>query len=264
MIIDRIKIKDNIATVIISNETVDIKYKVLLDDLIEMRIKEGDTISFEEQSELSHKHLMLYSLSKCMRKLASSDCTVKEITNVLKSIQDLSEEDIDLLIYKLTSLGFLSNKAVIEGQLYIDQKKLLGKKRTKQTLIKRGVDNETIDNYFDSIVDDEIERGVIKAELLLKKCDNKTYREKQNYIRKRLFEDGFEDIDSIIDRLVIDKDSQKEIKLLQALAEKVIKKYKKKSETNVKHKAFMYLLSKGFTSEDIKKVLNKMEDDYED
>ena len=261
MQIEKITVKNEIAKITVGDEEKSIVYKMSVTDLIEGKYTLNQQLTEQDMAELADKHLYFYAYNKCLKKLANADRSQKEIEDTLKEVRGLKHSQREKIVESLKSMGYLSDEAVVESQLYIDQTKLLGRKKTKYILTQRGVDKAIADEVLNEVdISQEIERGIQKAEKISKLLKNKSYKDKIQTIRNRLMADGFENIDDIISGLDLQKDQQQEETVLHKCALTAVRKYSNKySGRKLYDSCFKYLMSKGFETDMIRNELTDME-----
>ena len=261
MQIEKINIKNEIAKITVGDEEKSICYKISVTDLLDGKYSLNQQLSDSDMEVLSEKHLFFYAYSKCLKKLANSDRSQKEIEGTLKEIKGLNPQQRDRIVTSLKSMGYLSDQAVVESQLYVDQTKLLGRKKTKYILEKRGVDKTIADEVLNEVdISQEIDRGIQKGKKLAKLIKNKSYKEKVQTIRNRLLMDGFENVDDIISGLDLQKNEDEECDSLHKCALSAVRKYSSRYQgRKLYDSCFKYLITKGYETDMIKKELEDME-----
>ncbi|NMA16140.1 MAG: hypothetical protein GX935_02685 [Erysipelotrichia bacterium] len=268
MIVERIKVhKDNVK-IEIANEDYKTIFKIGLDDYLSLNYRVNQKLDETEITKLEKMHLMAFSFNKCLRKLESSDRSVKEIRELLYPIKELTKEDKDKIIEKLKLSGFLSDEAVVETQFYVDSIKQIGKNKTIQTLRRRGIDIELIKKYSENVDNKEqFEMAVIKAKRILATIKDKSFQQTINILKERLIKAGFENVNEVVLALDLQKDEQNEYKSVKIAYNKALRRYKNKySDKKLYYNIYRYLLTKGFDSSLVKEIisLESEELDYED
>ena len=268
MIIEKIKAHKDYVKIEVANEDLKTTFKIGLDDYLSLNYRVNQELKDEEISKLEKIHLITFSYNKCLRRLESSDRSVKEIRELLYPIKELTKKDKNEIIEKLKAAGFLSDEAVVETQFYIDSIKQIGKNKTIQTLRKRGIDKEIIEKYSEKIDDkQQFEMAVIKAERILATIRNKSFNQTINILKERLMRDGFENVNEVVLALDLQKDEQNEYESVKIAYDKALRRYKNKySGKKLYYNIYRYLLTKGFDSSLIKEIisLESEELDYED
>jgi len=264
--ITKLDVFDNYVKIVCEDENSKMIFKILVSDYISKIYRLNQELSQEEIEQLTSYHTYAYGFNRCMRKLASSDKSVKEIKQVLKGIDGLNQTQMDNIITSLQDLGYLKDENVCESQLYFDQSKLLGKKKTFYNLLNRGVDKEVVNEVLSTVDEDsEIENGVKKGQIYLRKLNDKSFKDKVFTLKNKLISDGFSDVDVIIEKLEIQKDEKQEYDLASKCFEKAKQKYcKKYKEKELYNAIYKYMASKGFTFETIKQAMQIKEGFNED
>ena len=259
MRIEKIKAENNDITVNVEDEQDKIKFRISLDDFLRLGCKKGQELEQQQLDSLQKAHRYYFCYRKCLNKLQLKDYTVKEISNYLDKYADLLADEKEKIINDLISQKFLCDELTAESQLYCDQIKLIGKKKSAYKMRKRGVDKQIISDILSKTsAEEEKQRGIIKGQQLLKNIKNKSYKETIYYLRSKLSEEGFENIDEIMSDLAVEYDRQKEINALTHQMKKISRSYKKRySEKALINAYYKYLLSKGFESDLIAQELAK-------
>ncbi len=268
MIVEKIKASKDYVRIEIGNQDYKTTFKISLDDFLALNYKIGQNLNEEQLNELEKMHLLAYSYNKCLRRLESSDRSEKEIRDLLYTIKELTAEDKDKIVEKLKLFGFLSDEAVVETQFYVDSIKQIGKKKTIQTLKRRGINTSLIEQYSENVdCTQQFEMAILKAERILPSIKDKSYRETINILKERLLKDGFENVDEVIKALDIKKDEHQEYESAKNAYNKALRRYKNKySDKKLYYNIYRYLLTKGFDSNLVKQILaaESEELEYED
>lgn len=266
MKINKLEIKEKFVKIVCEDKFDKISFKISIDDYLKERYQKDQPLTDEQLDKLQHYHRYYYCLKKCLNRLSRFDYTVKEMNTYLKKYVDLTDEEKNQIISELCSYGYLQDESVAESQFYIDQYHLVGKKNTAWQLKKRGVDENVINDVLSQVdPDQEKQRAVKKGLLILKSCNDKSYKETLFYLKNKLSQQGFTDINSIIEEMAIDYDEEKEKKALDFQFGKIEKKYQKKYKGKSLYNSFyQYLANKGFESSMIIQKLSKEEEENED
>ena len=268
MVVEKIKAYKNYVKIEIADNDLKTTFKIGLDDYLSLNYRVNQELKDEEISKLEKIHLITFSYNKCLRRLESSDRSEKEIRDLLYLIRELNADDKDRIIEKLKVSGFLSDAAVVESQFYVDSIKQIGKNKTIQTLKRRGINSNLINEYskkVDSV--QQFEMAVSKAERILSTIKDKSFRETVNILKERLIRDGFENVNEVVSALDLKKDEQSEYESLKAAYKKALRRYKNKySDKKLYYTIYRFLLTKGFDSNLVKEILSleSEELDYED
>lgn len=177
------------------------RYSIYIDDKFSFGLSEEDLIYFnikqyQEITEQRYNYIMEYVIytkakDKAYRFLGYKSRTEKELKE--KLMQELyPEEIIERIIELFKRYNYINDETYAKGHINNRIKfKPMSKKMMRYELIKKGVDNEIIDNTLEKCTINEINMAV---ELLHKKLKNKKYidrKEKErayNYLLRRGFD----------------------------------------------------------------------------
>ncbi|MDO4378506.1 MAG: RecX family transcriptional regulator [Erysipelotrichia bacterium] len=265
MRIEKIKAENNSIVIAVEDEQNKIRFRISLDDFLRLGCKKGQELDQQKFESLQKAHRYYFCYRKCCNKLQLKDYSVKEISDYLDKYVDLLADEKEKIINDLISQNFLRDELTAESQLYCDQVKLIGKKKSAYKMRKRGIDKQIIDDTLSKIDnEEEMQRGIIKGKQLLKTIKNKSYKETIYYLRNKLSEEGFGNIDEIMSDLAVEYDQEKEVSALIYQMKKISRLYKKRySKKALSSAYYKYLLSKGFESNLIAQELAK-ENENED
>lgn len=263
MLIKNIKYEKSAVIIIVEDDNEKIKFQISLDDYIEGKYKVNNILDEMQLEQLQKAHRYYYCYKKCISKLQHKDYSIKEIRDYLNEYIDLTDKEKEEVIDKLKKQGFLEDRMTAESQLYCDQIKLVGKKKSAFKMKKRGIESQVIEEVLGKInLNEEKERGIKKASQLFNSTKNKSYKETIFCIKNKLKEEGFENIDDILNDLAIEYDEQKEESALRYQFAKIKRMYSKKYKGKALYNAYYkYLLSKGFENELIARNLAKENED---
>ncbi len=180
----------------------------------------------------------------------------KELTEYLKK-KNYDENIIDKVIIRLRKEGYLDDKKYVRA--YINDKvnlSLYGPFKIKNELLKLNLDENTIEEYLNTISDeiwlDKINKIIEKKVRLNKKLSG-------NYLKQKISEDlyylGY-DKDLYLD--LIESLDIEDNNTLEFEYKKVYKKYKDKYKNEkLKRMTITYLVKKGFRYDDIIEFIGK-------
>ncbi|MBQ7223897.1 MAG: RecX family transcriptional regulator [Erysipelotrichaceae bacterium] len=243
-------------------------YEILTDFLLDEGYQKGQQLAKEDLEKLNGYHGYSAAYLKCLRKLAVSDYSVREIRELLAECRNVTDQQRQDILDKLITYGFLNDEVLTSYRFDYDQSRLVGKKKIAYQLEKRGVDRSLIEKELEAIDPQaEIERGLQKAAVLLKSLRNRSEKETLALLRRKLAASGYdsESIDEIITRLDWHQDDEEERKSLAAALEKYARSAAHRYEKKVlDSKIIRYLMSKGFRRETIMEVMQQQEAENED
>ena len=195
-----------------------------------------------------------------LRKLSIKDFTVKQIQDFLKIKKQLEDNDINIIIKKLTDFGLLDDEKYCINRFNYLNKQLYSIKQIKTKLVKDGISKDLIEKYVINNSEDEYDKAIKLAKKYSNSIKNKSLNAtKQNILNKIVnLGYGYDAAKSAIDSLNLTNDN--EIEILKREYLKAKNKYTKKyTDYDLRNHIYTSLISKGFKSEDIKTI---MEDKY--
>lgn len=191
-----------------------------------------------------------------LRKLSIKDFTIKQIQDFLKIKKQLEENDINIIIKKLTNFGLLDDEKYCINRINYLNKQLLSNKQIKAKLNKEGVSKDLIEKYVINNSEDEYAKARKMAEKYSNSIKNKSLNATRQTILNKLVSAGYSyDAGKLaIESLNIIVSNEND--LLNKEYNKAKTKYSKKYEDyDLRNHIYAYLISKGFKSEDIKNVM---------
>ena len=265
----------SVTAIRIDGETVSLKcedvesvrtFKILLDDYLAQPLSQGQLLDDRQVIRLDRQHLYCYAYRRCLRFLAGADHTEKEVRNKLARIEGLAEEDGEKIVSQLLQLGYLNDDNAAAAQLYSDQNKLLGRRKTLYNLTGRGIEKNKAQQLLSEVSDSqETERGKLRAMKIWQRDRSRPYRQRLAHLRRQLIIDGYEDVDAILQNLDLPSDSAAEEALLQKDLEKAVRKYERKAQgQKLRSQVIQYLLARGHEYEMIQKYYRQEGEEYED
>lgn len=162
------------------NIHIDGKYELSLseNDLSIFRIKANDQISVNELEQLRTAHTKSKSYNFALRYLAIRPRSIKEVREYLVIRKGFTEIDANYAIDRLLKDNYLNDLEF--AQLWVRNRLLLSHKSLKiirLELIKKGIDNSTIDSVVSDIeIDEQLN---ILNNLIEKKMRQSKYQDKQ-------------------------------------------------------------------------------------
>ena len=191
-----------------------------------------------------------------LRKLSIKDFTVKQIQDFLKIKKQLEDNDINIIIKKLTDFGLLDDEKYCINRFNYLNKQLFSSKQIRVKLNKEGISKDLIEKYVINNNEDEYVKAKKMAEKYSNSIKNKSLNATKQTILNKLVSAGYsyEAGKSAIESLNIIVSNESD--LLNKEYNKAKTKYSKKYENyELRNHIYAYLISKGFKSEDIKNVM---------
>ncbi len=241
------------------------KYKIYLEDEVintyDSVILENDLLYKKNIDKILYDKIIFetnfydvyYKTVKYIEKKRRSE---KEIISYLNKFK-ISEADINKIISKLKGLNLINDieytRAYINDKIYLSKE---GINKVRKDLIKENISLDIINSELDrvdtSIIDDKLEKLIIK-----KLNSNKKYS--KDYMRQKILYEmtnlGY-DKNTILN--IIDNNISSDDNILESELNKIYNRLKNKySGIELENKVRNNLLRKGFLIEDINILLNK-------
>ena len=210
------------------------------------------------------KELEIYPIAyrACLKRLANSDYSIKEMYDYLYHKYELNYHQAKLIIDLLIEKGLLDDYRYALSKVTSFKANFYSRRKMSQKLIQAGINQETINNVLVDEKDNDLLACKKKAEKYLRSITNKSYNAKKTAIMAKLLNDGFdyELSKQAMSTLDFSNSILQEKELIRKEANKALKKYERKfKDTQLRNKVYLYLASKGFVSDDIYALINEME-----
>ena len=265
----RLKVDDDYTRIYVADGDMETAFVIMTSDYFDLKIYQDQIIDQQRYYQLTRLHGFAYGYRRALKALRYKDHSVKEISDLLYGIQNLDARGRKRIMEQLTESGLLDDERLVQNEIENDRMKLVGHHKTAANLAKRGVDRELIDKYINEIdPEEECERGVEKANLIVKTIRNRSHRETIALLKSRLRAAGYPGslIPDIVAKLELEPDEDREQENLNREFEKTRKRYRKKYSGNkLRSRIYQSLYGKGYHSEDIRVLLETIqEEDNED
>ena len=234
-------------------------------------MKKGKEIDEDELQELSSEDDFIKCKSQALKIIEKTHKTEKQIVDKLL-LKEYDEKIIDKTIIFLKQYNFVNDLKYV--QMYVkDKSSLQGKNKIKYDLIKKGIDEEIIEEELGKV---NGEQEIQVAEKLIEKKYNILCKSERdvNKIKKKLADfiqrKGYKYslVKNIIERIVTEQEEEKsdlkeeidyeeEYRKLYEIASKRYELLSKREDNNAKlnKKMWDFLMRKGYGSDDIKRVI---------
>ncbi len=249
--IKKIKVSEDYVMVFLDED----KIMIPIESYFSYGIKNLKGLDDELLKKLKYEEIYLKAYRSCLRKLSVKDLTVKQIRDHLNKTE-LDEEKKRGIIDKLAEYGMLDDEKYTENKILYYDRSNLSNRQIKEKLKKDGIKEEIINRHLLIDNEREKEKAAVIAEKYARSIKNKSLISKKQSILNKLVSSGYsyEMSKNIINEL--DLNSDNEIELLKKEYLKAKKKYEKKySDYELRQRIYGALLNKGFSSDDIKKVM---------
>ena len=262
-IIDRIKLKNDVVAIYMSNslEQTD-KLYISVDDFYDNGLRKNNVINSELLLYLRQREAYAKAYKSCIRKLSLKDYTKHQITEHLNTKFELTSESKDQILNKLESLNLLNDAEYAKSFIKRLNNKMLSYKVINKRLNEIGVAKEIIQDAFNTIVIDDSENCDKKANKYYYTVRGKSSSLKKQTIISKLVNDGFslENAKNSVEKLDFSEDKINDNNLIKKEALKAYNKYVGKYEgSELRNKIFHYLINKGFDYEYIYIAINELE-----
>lgn len=254
-LITKIKEKDNGVIIYLDNKE---KINISVDNYFKYSINSLKGLNQDLYDLLKNEERIYLGYLCSLRKLSIKDYTNKQIHDFLMIKKSLNEDEIKIIIDKLTSFGLLDDEMYCQNRYNYLCKQLLSYKQIRNKLNKEGINNELIEKYVINNIEQEYDKAcklAIKYSGLVK---NKPTNAKRQSILNKLVNAGYsyDTSKSAVDCIKLSNDN--ELDLLKKEYIKAKEKYSKKYEKyELRKHIYSYLLNKGFVSEDIKSIMEE-------
>ena len=265
----RLRVDDDYTWIYVADEDMETAFTILTDDYFDLRITQDQIINEEQYARLEKLHAYAYGYKRALKKLSYKDHSVREIADLLAGIQNLDGVSSKRIIDTLKNSGFLDDEKLVINEIENDQIKLNGHHKTAADLANRGIDRELIDRYINRIDPQaELQLGIEKAGLILKTIRNRSHRETLALLKNRLLSAGYSSsmVPDIISAVEPESNEDSERENLQREFDRARKRYANRySGNSLKTHIYQSLYGKGYRSEDIRALLETLqEEDNED
>lgn len=261
-----VRMKDNTIELYLRNSNDDeSRLCISIDDYDKYSLHIHGFLNQYDYEILKQKEIEILAYQACLRKLAFKDYSQKEIIDWLTKNSHCSLESICSIIKKLNEKKYLNDERYASEQVNNLFLSLLGKKEIKRRLIKKGIAQELIDKLLSDNAIDEIENALKYANKLIKNSHYSCAKTKA-VIQQKLFQRGYNEeiIDKVMERLDFSLSMESELTSLAKYVLKASKKYSRKYQGHELHDHIVrYCLSKGYSIDDINKIIDERKDFYD-
>ncbi len=251
--IEKIKEKQDGAILYLNNSE---KINISIDNYFKYSLNNLKGIDQNLYDILKKEERIFLGYLSVLRKLSVKDYTIKQISDFLIIKKELNENEAKQIVEKLINIGLLNDENYCKNRIIYLNKQLLSQKQIKIKLIKEGISEDLIRKYVINNSEDELNKAIKMAEKVSCSIKNKSLNATKQKIMNKLVNCGYsyEDSKNAVNELNLKINN--EIDLLKKEYIKAKTRYGKKYEKHeLKNHIYIYLISKGFNNEDIKKVM---------
>lgn len=233
----------------------DQKIQISIDDYFKYNVSKLKGLNEDIYNVLVENEKQLKAYRSCLRKLSIKDYTCKQIRTHLKRYE-IDDKKINEIINKLVNYGLLNDEKYCVSRINILNNQSLSNKQIKRKLINEGIEEEYINKHLKEDLSYEMDKCDKLAVKYERSINNKSSNAKKQSIISKLVNNGFSyDVAlSSVNKLSINVDN--ELELLHKEYLKAKNKFSRKYEDyELRNRIYNALMSKGFKSDDIKKVM---------
>lgn len=213
-------------------------------------ISENDIERVKEENKIQS----LFDL--CVKRLITHSYSPNKLREFLKK-KNATKKEIDLVIKKLQKYSLSNEEEIVENVISYCDAKHYGYNKIISMLKMREISLKKIENIKYNLNREEKE-AKLQRDLLIKKCKNKNTKNLRSSVYQALIRYGFDEqiasnLSSKIHNLAIN-----ELNMLKLDYLKLFSSYSRKvNEKDLKQKIVNKLISKGYSYNDIKKVMEE-------
>lgn len=254
MLVKNVKFKDNRVEIIMDNGTFFISKEnyienpVTIDSYIDQ--KQIDSL-IEKERKIAAKSNIIKTLNK---KLLSK-------YNVIKKLKEyeLNNKEIEEIITSLSRMGLLNDEyyTLLKVENLLVKRK--GKLEIRKVLLEEKIDESIIDKCLKDIDNEMYINNFNKVkEKYLKMYSNKSYKMKEQMVKLKLKEYGYEE--ELISEIAITRDLNEETYIVRKEVSKLLKNNKDELlNSTIVNKIKLKLINKGFSYDIINMVLEEVQ-----
>jgi 1,2-diacylglycerol 3-alpha-glucosyltransferase len=245
------------------------KIKIFPEIVKQYKLKKGSIVNKDTYQRFEGEQKVANAFEKCVRKISFKDRTRKEIYDFLHGLGDLDATQMNAIISKLESYGYIDDFRYTSSMIMNFQSLLVGQKKIVKSLLDKGIPYEMILKVLtDEGKQSEFDIALMFAEKIKSSLSDMPLMAKKSKIRARLISRGFEHslATEVVNQLDYDMDEMEELIICQNEASKIKSKLDKKDMDPYKaHQTLLrQLVSKGFRFETIQQVIDgQKEEDFD-
>jgi 1,2-diacylglycerol 3-alpha-glucosyltransferase len=258
--IDKITFIRDYMALSMHNKINKVKLLVSIKTYYELKLKKDMVITQEMFKVLEQEHQMTAAYQLCIRRLQRRDATVVQIRELLSAKTKLDQEQIDIVVNRLSEQGLIDDYRYVNDFLNSRTARVLGQKRIINYLKNKGIAQSLLDKLPQSSA--EQEHALEVAQKTSELIQGQSVVGKKYKIRQKLMVQGFDQdiIDQTMEKMDFKDDQLHEVDNLRALALKAYQRYAKKYQgSELRNHVFRHLSLKGYKYEDIYVILDNME-----
>lgn len=249
--ITKVKMKQsNYFEVSLENNEEELNLIISVDTFYKYDIEKGACIQREQVEKFKVEDNYIRGYLGAIRYLTLKDRTRKEMYDYLSQKTALSIKEINQMIEQLEQMDYINDERYLETQLDSMRSSLMGIKKIKSTLVKKGIPHEKIDELLAKESDESYIESAMKVIEINHLVDvNKNLNKTKEAIQNKLIRMGYrsEIISEAMERMNLEKNEEKERELLAKEYDKQYNRLAKKyTGYELKSKLITCLIRKGY------------------
>jgi len=267
--VDDITVKNDISEVELISKFEKSKVKIFPELIKQLKLKKGSIVNKDTYQKFEDEQKVVEAFEKCVKKIAFKDRTRKEIFDFLHEIGNLTATQMNDIVAKLESYGYIDDVRYTSSMIMNFQSLLVGQNKIIKSLRDKGIPYEMILKVLsEETRQNEYDRALMFAEKTKSSLHDMPLLAKKSKIRTRLISRGFEPplATEIVNQLDYDMDETEEFIICQNEAAKLKERLDRKQLDPYKARQTLLrqLVNKGFRFETIQQVIDGFKEDERD
>lgn len=267
--VDDITVKNDISEVELISKFEKSKVKIFPELIKQLKLKKGSIVNKDTYQKFEDEQKVVEAFEKCVKKIAFKDRTRKEIFDFLHEIGNLTATQMNDIVAKLESYGYIDDVRYTSSMIMNFQSLLVGQNKIIKSLQDKGIPYEMILKVLsEETRQNEYDRALMFAEKTKSSLHDMPLLAKKSKIRTRLISRGFEPplATEIVNQLDYDMDETEEFIICQNEAAKLKERLDRKQLDPYKARQTLLrqLVNKGFRFETIQQVIDGFKEDERD
>lgn len=267
--VDDITVKNDISEVELISKFEKSKVKIFPELIKQLKLKKGSIVNKDTYQRFEDDQKIVEAFEKCVKKIAFKDRTRKEIFDFLHELGNLTATQMNDIVAKLESYGYIDDIRYTSSMIMNFQSLLVGQNKIIKSLQDKGIPYEMILRVLsEETRQNEYDRALMFAEKTKSSLHDMPLLAKKSKIRTRLISRGFEPAlaTEIVNQLDYDMDETEEFIICQNEAAKLKDRLDRKQLDPYKARQTLLrqLVNKGFRFETIQQVIDGLEEDERD
>lgn len=267
--VDDITVKNDISEVELISKFEKSKVKIFPELIKQLKLKKGSIVNKDTYQRFEDDQKIVEAFEKCVKKIAFKDRTRKEIFDFLHELGNLTATQMNDIVAKLESYGYIDDVRYTSSMIMNFQSLLVGQNKIIKSLQDKGIPYEMILRVLsEETRQNEYDRALMFAEKTKSSLHDMPLMAKKSKIRTRLISRGFEPAlaTEIVNQLDYDMDETEEFIICQNEAAKLKDRLDRKQLDPYKARQTLLrqLVNKGFRFETIQQVIDGLEEDERD